>query len=113
MANHCSGRRLTIVGGLALALLAAGSSAFAQGTTATLRVISDATRAGPHMHRSGRARMKLRPIVVPPDDYTGPDGSYDSHADMVRSIEGTPCGIDCTRHAYERWNPGIDFSANR
>ncbi len=35
--------------------------------------------------------------------YLGPDGAYDSQADLVRSINGTPCGQACTRRSLERW----------
>ena len=35
--------------------------------------------------------------------YIGPDGTYDSQADLVRSINGTPCGQACTRRSLRRW----------
>jgi hypothetical protein len=35
--------------------------------------------------------------------YRGPDGTYDSLADFLRDRAGTPCGINCTRAAQERW----------
>ena len=44
-------------------------------------------------------------LVIPPDDYRGPDGAYGSTADMVRSIEGTPCGQTCQVRSFQRWNP--------
>jgi hypothetical protein len=44
-------------------------------------------------------------LVIPPDDYRGPDGAYGSPADMVRSIEGTPCGQACQVRSFQRWNP--------
>lgn len=44
-------------------------------------------------------------LVIPPDDYRGPDGAYGSTADMVRSIEGTPCGQACQVRSFQRWNP--------
>lgn len=36
-------------------------------------------------------------------DYRGPDGTYDSLADFIRDRSGTPCGMNCTRAAQERW----------
>lgn len=35
--------------------------------------------------------------------YQSPDGTYDSEADFVRDLRGTPCGVDCTRAAQARW----------
>ncbi len=46
-----------------------------------------------------------RAVIIPPDDYRGPDGAYGSTADMVRSIEGTPCGQACQVRSFQRWNP--------
>ncbi len=43
-------------------------------------------------------------LVIPPDDYRGPDGAYGSSADMVRSIQGTPCGQACQAASFLRWN---------
>jgi hypothetical protein len=35
--------------------------------------------------------------------YQGPRGGYDSLSDYSRSVEGTPCGMNCTRRAQQRW----------
>lgn len=35
--------------------------------------------------------------------YIGPDGTYDEYADLVKSINGTPCGQECTRRSLQRW----------
>jgi hypothetical protein len=37
------------------------------------------------------------------NSYQGPDGTYGSLADYVRSVRGIPCGIECTRDAQARW----------
>ncbi|HLH12730.1 MAG TPA: hypothetical protein VKV77_12760 [Methylovirgula sp.] len=37
-------------------------------------------------------------------DYQGPNGTYDSLADLVRDVRGIPCGINCTRAAMMRWS---------
>jgi|GEM_PF-2979316 hypothetical protein len=35
-----------------------------------------------------------------PDQYQGPHGHYASQTDFIRSLNGTPCGIECTqKHA--------------
>ena len=44
-----------------------------------------------------------RPVVVRIPHYQGPDGAYDSQADFVRSINGTPCGQACTARSLQRW----------
>ncbi len=36
--------------------------------------------------------------------YQAPDGTYDSLADLTRDIDGTPCGVECTREAQARWS---------
>jgi hypothetical protein len=38
----------------------------------------------------------------PYSGYQAPDGSYYSLSDYTRSVEGTPCGTNCTRRAQER-----------
>jgi hypothetical protein len=35
--------------------------------------------------------------------YEGPKGHYRSEAAFSRSVQGTPCGINCTRSAQKRW----------
>jgi hypothetical protein len=37
--------------------------------------------------------------------YQGPHGHYADLADFTRSINGTPCGIECTRSHEELWAP--------
>jgi hypothetical protein len=53
--------------------------------------------------------------VLPPDPsavsqdrhysiYQGPDGTYESLSDYIRDVEGTPCGMNCTQRAQQRWS---------
>lgn len=42
--------------------------------------------------------------AVPYGIYQSPDGTYDSLADLVRDVRGTPCGVECTRAAMARWS---------
>jgi hypothetical protein len=35
--------------------------------------------------------------------YQGPRGDYGSLAGYTRSVDGTPCGMNCTRRAQQRW----------
>jgi hypothetical protein len=39
--------------------------------------------------------MRIPRSIPNADSYQSFDGSYYSHADEVRSIEGTPCGVAC------------------
>jgi hypothetical protein len=39
--------------------------------------------------------MRIPRSIPNADSYQSSDGSYYSHADEVRSIEGTPCGVAC------------------
>ena len=41
--------------------------------------------------------------IVRVPHYIGPDGTYDEYADLVRSINGTPCGQECARRSLQRW----------
>jgi len=34
-------------------------------------------------------------LVLKTSHYQQPDGTYDQLADLVRDVNGTPCGIDC------------------
>jgi hypothetical protein len=46
----------------------------------------------------------FRPAGASRSSYQGPDGRYDSEADFVRDINGTPCGLQCTLEAQKRWS---------
>lgn len=46
--------------------------------------------------------------VVRVPHYIGPDGTYDEYADLVKSINGTPCGQECSRRSLERWGYAPD-----
>jgi hypothetical protein len=40
------------------------------------------------------------------DNYSGyesPRGYYANPADFIRSVEGTPCGIECTQQHEKTW----------
>jgi hypothetical protein len=34
-------------------------------------------------------------LVVKMSHYQQPDGTYDRLSDLVRAVNGTPCGVDC------------------
>ena len=34
-------------------------------------------------------------LVLKMSHYQQPDGTYDQLADLVRDVNGTPCGVDC------------------
>ncbi len=38
-----------------------------------------------------------------PNQYKGPHGHYASQTDFIRSLNGTPCGVECTRRENNRW----------
>ena len=42
------------------------------------------------------------PRAMPYNSYQGPNGGYDSLSAYIRSVNGTPCGMNCTREAQER-----------
>jgi hypothetical protein len=44
-----------------------------------------------------QAQSRVFPNPQAVSQYQNPDGSYRSLADYVRDVEGTPCGMECTR----------------
>jgi hypothetical protein len=36
-------------------------------------------------------------LVVQTSGYQDPDGTYESYSDFIRDVNGTPCGVECTR----------------
>jgi hypothetical protein len=40
------------------------------------------------------------------DQYQTPDGKYDSQVAFIRSLNGTPCGLQCSQRAAARWGFG-------
>jgi len=38
------------------------------------------------------------------DQYQRPNGLYASQTDFIRSLNGTPCGIECERRELGRWS---------
>ncbi len=48
------------------------------------------------------------PLILAPSNpyssYQAPDGTYDSLSDFVRSVNGTPCGIQCSLDHQQRWS---------
>jgi len=43
-----------------------------------------------------------------PDQYQGPHGHYASQTDFIRSLNGTPCGIECAQE-HARLHPNQDL----
>jgi hypothetical protein len=47
------------------------------------------------------AAAEIAPTMA---QYQGPRGHYTSVSSYVRDVEGTPCGMNCTRAAQKRWS---------
>jgi hypothetical protein len=43
-------------------------------------------------------------IAIGFDQYQGPHGRYGSQTGFIRSLEGIPCGFDCSARAAARWH---------
>ncbi len=39
-----------------------------------------------------------------PDQYQGPHGRYGSQTGFIRSLEGIPCGFNCSARAAAHWH---------
>jgi hypothetical protein len=57
------------------------------------------TATAPAMAQSPNA-----PPMMTYGPYQWPGGHYESLAAYTRSVEGTPCGMNCTRDAQQRWS---------
>jgi hypothetical protein len=64
--------------------------------TASLLVAASATPSAAHW-RALRCRIVSSGVVVQTSGYQEPDGTYESYSDFIRDVNGTPCGIECTR----------------
>jgi hypothetical protein len=42
-------------------------------------------------------------LILKMSHYQQPDGTYDSVSDLVRDVNGTPCGIDCPAPSRVLW----------
>jgi hypothetical protein len=51
--------------------------------------------ASAHYHRPPACWQAGPGLVLKLSHYQQPDGTYDSLSDFTRSVNGTPCGIDC------------------
>jgi hypothetical protein len=64
--------------------------------TAALLAAS-ATPSAAHPRYAPRCHLTNPGLVVQTSGYQEPNGTYDSYSDYVRDVNGTPCGIECTR----------------
>ncbi|MDR3407023.1 MAG: hypothetical protein P4L68_00830 [Methylovirgula sp.] len=51
--------------------------------------------ASAHFHQRAHCWQTGPGLVLKMSNYQQPDGSYDALADLVRDVNGTPCGVDC------------------
>jgi hypothetical protein len=51
--------------------------------------------ASAHYHHAPRCYPTESGLVVKGSQYQQPNGTYDALSDLVRDVNGTPCGIDC------------------
>jgi hypothetical protein len=51
--------------------------------------------ASAHIHHPPRCYVGAPGLVLKTSHYQQLDGSYDSLSDLVRDVNGTPCGLDC------------------
>ena len=42
-------------------------------------------------------RMAYPGLVIQSTHYQAPNGTYDSYSNLVKSVNGTPCGVECSR----------------
>lgn len=59
-------------------------------------LLAVATPAAAHW-RGPRCRIVAPGLFVQTSGYQDPDGTYESYSYLVRDVNGTPCGIECSR----------------
>jgi hypothetical protein len=65
-------------------------------------IIASLGTATAHARTTWNAEYSGRPYV----NYSGyqdSHGNYASPADLTRSVEGTPCGVECTKQHEQHW----------
>ena len=48
-------------------------------------------------------------VVFKGYQYQQPDGTYDNVSDLVRDVNGTPCGVDCPAPSAVFWASGPSY----
>ena len=61
------------------------------------------TPASAHFHQPARCWQTAPGLVLKTSHYQQPDGTYDQVSDLVRDVNGTPCGIDCPAPSRVIW----------
>jgi len=64
-------------------------------TAGALLCAATATPSAAHPYRGPRCRIVSSGLVIKLSQYQQPDGTYNSLADFIRDVNGTPCGVDC------------------
>ncbi|HLH12696.1 MAG TPA: hypothetical protein VKV77_12570 [Methylovirgula sp.] len=49
-----------------------------------------------------RCRPVYPGLILQSSGYQDPDGTYDSVSSLVRAVNGTPCGVECSRPWRQR-----------
>ncbi|MFZ0558526.1 MAG: hypothetical protein WAN31_10240 [Methylovirgula sp.] len=55
-----------------------------------------------HSRHVSRCWQTSPGLVLQTSSYQDPDGTYESYAGLVRDVNGTPCGIECSRPWAQR-----------
>lgn len=59
--------------------------------------------AHPHHYRYAPRCWAVSPgLFVQTSSYQDPDGTYESYAGYIRDVNGTPCGLECSRPWAQR-----------
>ncbi len=68
---------------------------------------ASAVPSAAHRRAAPRCWQTSPALVVQTSGYQEPDGTYRSYAGYVRDVNGTPCGIECSRP----WSQRIWFAS--
>jgi hypothetical protein len=69
---------------------------------AAVLVAASAAPSAAHHKIAPRCWQTSPVLVVQTSTYKEPDGTYESYAGYIRDVNGTPCGVECSRPWAQR-----------
>jgi hypothetical protein len=65
-------------------------------------ILAAATPSSAQPRYAPRCRIVSPGLVLQTSSYKEPDGTYESYSDYIRDVNGTPCGVECSRPWAQR-----------
>jgi hypothetical protein len=65
-------------------------------------LLAAASAASAQLRYAPRCRIVSPSLVLQTSSYKEPDGTYESYSGYIRDVNGTPCGVECSRPWAQR-----------